>query len=232
MPACRSWTASRSTRSTTRSWSTSAASCRTARALAATGAGRGSGSSTARSTATSSSATSATAASIPPGARAAAAPPAPRATFRRTASGELVEVRDVSAQYVLKEGESIISYTPGGGGYGPPRERDPALVAKDVREGWVGVERARDLYRVALGRRRRGRRCGHPRAAGRDRRGRGRSAGGPGRRGVRVPASHIAARMSRAMANPRIGACSLVLHRCNRRRWIPANQGNDVLARE
>jgi len=74
----------------------------------------------------------------------------PSRHFRRTASGELVEVREVSAQYVLKEGESIISYTPGGGGYGPPRERDPALVARDVREGWVSVERARDLYRVAL----------------------------------------------------------------------------------
>ena len=74
----------------------------------------------------------------------------PSRHFRRTVSGELVEVRDVSAQYVLKEGETIISYTPGGGGYGPPRERDPALVARDVREGWVSVERARDLYRVAL----------------------------------------------------------------------------------
>ena len=78
--ACRSWTASRSTRSTIRSWSTSAASCRTAKAPAATGADRGSGSSTARSIAISSSATSATAASIPPGARAAAGAPAPRAT--------------------------------------------------------------------------------------------------------------------------------------------------------
>ena len=74
----------------------------------------------------------------------------PSRHFRRTVSGELVEVRDVSAQYVLKEGESIISYTPGGGGYGPPRERDPVLVASDVREGWVSVGRARELYRVAL----------------------------------------------------------------------------------
>ncbi|RIK46051.1 MAG: 5-oxoprolinase [Chloroflexi bacterium] len=38
----------------------------------------------------------------------------------------------------------------GGGGYGDPLERDPALVAHDVREGRVSPERAREDYGVVL----------------------------------------------------------------------------------
>ncbi len=41
----------------------------------------------------------------------------------------------------------VVSYrTCGGGGYGPPLERDPELVARDVREGKVSLERARVEY--------------------------------------------------------------------------------------
>lgn len=39
---------------------------------------------------------------------------------------------------------------PGGGGYGPPADRDPARVAQDVRDGYVSLERARDDYGVVL----------------------------------------------------------------------------------
>jgi N-methylhydantoinase B len=39
---------------------------------------------------------------------------------------------------------------PGGGGYGPPVDRDPARVLEDVREGYVSLERARDQYGVAI----------------------------------------------------------------------------------
>ena len=34
--------------------------------------------------------------------------------------------------------------TCGGGGYGPPEERDPERVLRDVLEGKVSAERARD----------------------------------------------------------------------------------------
>lgn len=51
---------------------------------------------------------------------------------------------------VIEPGEWIVGTTCGGGGYGPPAERDPQRVAQDVREGWVSVDAARDLYRVAL----------------------------------------------------------------------------------
>ena len=47
--------------------------------------------------------------------------------------------------------DTVLSYrTCGGGGWGPPAERDPALVLADVREGKVSAERARDVYRVVL----------------------------------------------------------------------------------
>jgi N-methylhydantoinase B len=38
----------------------------------------------------------------------------------------------------------------GGGGYGDPRQRDPALVAADVADGLVSVARARDVYGVVV----------------------------------------------------------------------------------
>ncbi|SFH61116.1 N-methylhydantoinase B [Albimonas pacifica] len=47
-------------------------------------------------------------------------------------------------------GDRVRVGTPGGGGYGDPAARDPALVAEDVRLGRVGAEAAREIYRVAL----------------------------------------------------------------------------------
>jgi N-methylhydantoinase B len=50
----------------------------------------------------------------------------------------------------LEAGDVVSCRTCGGGGYGPPGERDPELVARDVREGKVSPGRARDVYRVAV----------------------------------------------------------------------------------
>ncbi len=50
----------------------------------------------------------------------------------------------------LEAGDVISVRTCGGGGYGPPSERDPELVRRDVREGKVSAERARDVYGVAI----------------------------------------------------------------------------------
>ncbi len=50
----------------------------------------------------------------------------------------------------LKPGEVISYRTCGGGGFGPPTERDPELVLKDARESKVSVERAREIYRVVV----------------------------------------------------------------------------------
>ncbi len=51
---------------------------------------------------------------------------------------------------VLAAGESIVSYSSGGGGYGPPHERDSAAVLHDIREGYVSRERAKSVYGVAI----------------------------------------------------------------------------------
>ena len=84
------------------------------------------------------------------GARGGAAA-APASHYKRTREGHLVEVPDVSAQYVLREGESVISNTAGGGGYGPALARDPERVRKDVEESWISRARAREVYGVVLG---------------------------------------------------------------------------------
>ena len=50
----------------------------------------------------------------------------------------------------LKENDTISYRTCGGGGYGPPGERDPEEVLWDVRNGKVSLERARQVYQVAV----------------------------------------------------------------------------------
>ena len=50
----------------------------------------------------------------------------------------------------LEPGDVVINETNGGGGYGPPRERDPGSVTADVASGYVSVDKARDVYRVAV----------------------------------------------------------------------------------
>ena len=54
------------------------------------------------------------------------------------------------AQVVVAAGETIISIGAGGGGYGPPSEGDPALVAHAVQEGLLTLGRAEETYGVIL----------------------------------------------------------------------------------
>jgi N-methylhydantoinase B len=69
--------------------------------------------------------------------------------YMRTADGELVQL-DAWARVVLQPGETIVSISSAGGGYGPPRERDPERVRHDVAEGWVTAGRAEAVYGVVL----------------------------------------------------------------------------------
>jgi N-methylhydantoinase B len=69
--------------------------------------------------------------------------------FMRTAEGEVVEL-EPWGQVILKPGETIISVSSGGGGYGPAIERDLEHVRHDVAEGWITPERARATYGVVL----------------------------------------------------------------------------------
>jgi N-methylhydantoinase B len=52
----------------------------------------------------------------------------------------------LKAQGFLGPGQSVAIITPGAGGYGDPRSRDPALVRRDLAEGKISVEVAREVY--------------------------------------------------------------------------------------
>ncbi len=73
------------------------------------------------------------------------APGAPGAIHTNTG----VAVR-AKAREPLPAGTEVTLELPGGGGYGPPWARDPALVLEDVRAGYVSLARARADYGVAI----------------------------------------------------------------------------------
>ncbi|MFQ5851368.1 MAG: hydantoinase B/oxoprolinase family protein [Candidatus Binatia bacterium] len=51
---------------------------------------------------------------------------------------------------VLRPSDVLIFFAPGGGGYGDPLDRNPERVGRDVENGWVSVDRARESYGVVL----------------------------------------------------------------------------------
>lgn len=55
-----------------------------------------------------------------------------------------------SMQVELKKDEFLRGFDSSGGGYGDPRQRDPALVLDDVLEGWETLQRATEVYGVAF----------------------------------------------------------------------------------
>jgi len=74
--------------------------------------------------------------------------PGATGTVRAADGGELHPKR----QQRLAAGERVTLSLPGGGGYGDPLEREPRMVARDVEDGLVSVERAREVYGVVLAR--------------------------------------------------------------------------------
>ena len=76
--------------------------------------------------------------------------PAPPARYVLNPDGE--EPTDLSAKVTvqLAPDETISFRTCGGGGYGPPAERDPLAVLRDVRDGKISRERAVAIYRIAI----------------------------------------------------------------------------------
>jgi N-methylhydantoinase B len=51
---------------------------------------------------------------------------------------------------VIQPGQSVVSLSAGGGGYGPPRERDANRVLEDVLDAYISPARAEAVYGVAL----------------------------------------------------------------------------------
>jgi N-methylhydantoinase B len=50
----------------------------------------------------------------------------------------------------VQAGDLLTIRTPGGGGWGDPLERDPGLVAREVADGSITADTARDVYGVVL----------------------------------------------------------------------------------
>ena len=46
----------------------------------------------------------------------------------------------------LAEGTLVWLQSAGGGGYGAPAERDPALIERDLRDGYISAEFAATVY--------------------------------------------------------------------------------------
>lgn len=56
-------------------------------------------------------------------------------------NGETLKL-DSKVNFPLRKGDRLIIETAGGGGYGDPRQRDPALVAKELKDGLITAEQA------------------------------------------------------------------------------------------
>jgi N-methylhydantoinase B len=65
----------------------------------------------------------------------------------RLKSGAMLKSR---GNQVIPNGDRLIVEMPGGGGLGNAAERDPALVAEDLRNGFISKESAREVYKVAV----------------------------------------------------------------------------------
>ena len=69
--------------------------------------------------------------------------------YKRRRDGQLEE-QGPFGPIVVAPGETVVSISSGAGGYGPPWERDPRRVVRDVAEGFVSRARAVEVYGVAV----------------------------------------------------------------------------------
>jgi N-methylhydantoinase B len=70
--------------------------------------------------------------------------------LRNPGTADEVALHGKAAGLEMRAGETIRVETLGGGGFGPPAERAPALLAADLREGKVSLAAARRDYPAAL----------------------------------------------------------------------------------
>ncbi len=66
------------------------------------------------------------------------------------ADGRVVPLPSKATNLSIAAGDLVSLETAGGGGWGPPAERDPARVLQDVLDGKVSPGQAREVYRVAV----------------------------------------------------------------------------------
>src|SRR5439155_1723306 len=83
-----------------------------------------------------------------------AQPPPPLAVrgpprrLRRAPGARRLHMKQTSVR--LAQGDLVQLDLAGAAGWGPPLERDPALVARDVRAGYITVQAAREIYGVVV----------------------------------------------------------------------------------
>ena len=65
--------------------------------------------------------------------------------------GTAEKLRCRQAGIAMEPNDVLTMITPGGGGYGPPAERDPALLAADLLNGEVTLEKAQRDYDAVVG---------------------------------------------------------------------------------
>jgi len=66
------------------------------------------------------------------------------------ATGKVVEHLLNAGETICKPDQEWYAVTGGGGGFGAPMERDPEAVKDDVRDDFVSLEAARDIYKVVI----------------------------------------------------------------------------------
>jgi N-methylhydantoinase B len=70
--------------------------------------------------------------------------------LHRNAESEETHLGMHAMGITLSPGDHVIYRSNGGGGFGNPLKRDPALVLADVEDGWLSPEKARNVYGVVV----------------------------------------------------------------------------------
>jgi N-methylhydantoinase B len=70
--------------------------------------------------------------------------------LRPRGDGEEVMLGMHAMGITLAPGDHVLYRSNGGGGFGSPLKRDPAMVLADVDHGWISLAKARDVYGVVL----------------------------------------------------------------------------------
>lgn len=86
----------------------------------------------------------------PPGGVLGGGAGAPTRIWKQDRSGALTDL-GIDIDVTLLPGEKLISEGCGGGGFGPPAQRDPAKVAYHLKEGWITPDFVRRHYAASLG---------------------------------------------------------------------------------
>jgi N-methylhydantoinase B len=64
--------------------------------------------------------------------------------------GEIQKIPGKNTNFRLKPGDYLSFETPGGGGYGDPKERDIEKVKEDIKQGYVSKEGAERDYGIKI----------------------------------------------------------------------------------